>query len=134
MSTDVAPLEARALFLFCACCPTPCRRAIPVDDAAQHEACTPSSLSMIALAVIDGHLAPDAATRAALARTGAARACRSACPYGYDVAGAVEAFAAGLGPSPVAGAGPGAAAAAGVAGAVPAAAGGASAGATGGVR
>ena len=79
MSTDVAPLEARALFLFCACCPTPCRRAIPVDDAAQHEACTPSSLSMIALAVIDGHLAPDAATRAALARTDAARACRSAC-------------------------------------------------------
>ena len=128
MSTDVAPLEARALFLFCACCPTPCRRAIPVDDAAQHEACTPSSLSMIALAVIDGHLAPDAATRVALARTGAARACRSACPYGYDVAGAVEAFAAGLGPSPVAGAGPGAA------GAVPAAAGGASGGATGGVR
>ncbi|HPA88407.1 MAG TPA: hypothetical protein PLP74_06430 [Quisquiliibacterium sp.] len=119
MSTDAAPLEGRALFLYCACCPTPCRRAMPMDDAAQHEACTPSSLSMIALAVIDGQLAPDAATRAALARTAAARACRAACPYGFDVAGAVEAFAAGLGPAPAAadaaaaGAGAGAGAAAG---------------------
>jgi hypothetical protein len=102
MTAEATVLEGRALFLFCALCPTPCRRAMPADDAAQLESCTPSSLSMIALAVIDGHLDLDAGTRAALARTGPARACRAACPYGYDIAGAIDAFVAGACDSAVA--------------------------------
>ena len=87
-------IEGRDLFRFCACCPNPCRRAIPPDRGLQIESETPSALSMIALAVIEGELAFDADTRLALARTEVAHLCRAACPYGYDIAGAVEAFAA----------------------------------------
>lgn len=83
----------RDLFRFCAVCPNPCRRAIPADTADQQlESCTPSALSLIALAVLDGRLPFDADARAALGRTGAARHCRAACPYGHDVAGAIESF------------------------------------------
>ncbi len=87
-------IEGRDLFRFCACCPNPCRRAVPAERAVQIESETPSALSMIALAVIDGELAFDADTRRALARTEVAHHCRAACPYGYDIAGAIEAFTA----------------------------------------
>lgn len=88
----------RDLFRFCAVCPNPCRSAIPAD-AADHqlESCTPSALSLIALAVVEGRLPFDADTRAALGRTGAARHCRAACPYGHDVASAIESFVERLG-------------------------------------
>lgn len=87
-------IEGRDLFRFCACCPNPCRRAVPAERAVQIESETPSALSMIALAVIDGELAFDADARSALARTEVAHLCRAACPYGYDIAGAIEAFSA----------------------------------------
>jgi hypothetical protein len=86
--------DARDLFRLCACCPSPCRRAIPADAEPQIETVTPSALSMIALAVIDGELDFDDPVRRALSRTGAARHCRAACTYGLDVAGAVDAFVA----------------------------------------
>ncbi|MEF7617269.1 hypothetical protein V4F39_25380 [Aquincola sp. MAHUQ-54] len=86
-------IEGRDLFRFCACCPNPCRRAVPAgDDGLQTESQTPSALSLIALAVIDGALPFDEGTRRALARTAAAHACRPACPYGFDIAGAIDAF------------------------------------------
>ncbi len=85
-------MNERELFRFCACCPNPCRRAIPADLAAQRESETPSALSMIALAVIDGELAFDAPVRLALARTEAAHACRAACPYDLDIASAIDTF------------------------------------------
>lgn len=85
-------IEGRELFRFCACCPNPCRRAVPADRLLQLESETPSALSMIALAVIDGALDHDEATRRALARTEVAHLCRPACPYGFDIAGAIDAF------------------------------------------
>jgi hypothetical protein len=86
--------DARDVFRLCACCPSPCRRAIPADSEPQTETVTPSALSMIALAVIDGQLDFDAPVQRALSRTGAARHCRSACTYGLDIAGEVDAFVA----------------------------------------
>jgi hypothetical protein len=84
--------ETRDLFRFCACCPNPCRRALPADRLLQIEPETPSALSMIALAVIDGQLPFAADVQRSLSRTEAARHCRAACPYGHDIAGAIEAF------------------------------------------
>jgi hypothetical protein len=86
--------DTRDMFRLCACCPSPCRRAIPADFAPQVETVTPSALSMIALAVIDGALDFDAPVQRALTRTGAAHHCRPACTYGYDIAGAIDAFVA----------------------------------------
>ena len=87
-------IQGRELFRFCACCPNPCRRLLPADRTTQRESETPSGLAMIALAVADGELESDAETLATLSRTEAAHACTPACPYGYDVAGAVDAFVA----------------------------------------
>jgi hypothetical protein len=42
--------------------------------------------------VIDGQLPFDADVQRSLSRTEAARHCRAACPYGHDIAGAIEAF------------------------------------------
>ncbi len=86
--------EDRDMFRFCACCPSPCRRAIPADAPSQAESETPSALSMIALAVIDGQLDFDAPVHRALCRTELAAHARPACPYGYDIAGAIERFVA----------------------------------------
>ncbi len=83
-------MNERELFRFCACCPNPCRKDIPASMDRQVESETPSALSLIALAVIDGHLPYDADARAALSATEAAHACRPACPYGFDIAGAVD--------------------------------------------
>jgi len=86
--------DPRDMFRLCACCPSPCRRAIPADASPQIETVTPSALSMIALAVIDGALDFDEPVRRSLSRTAAAHLCRPACPYGYDIAGAIDAFVA----------------------------------------
>lgn len=94
MSTAAPPLAQRELFRFCACCPSPCRGAIAPDDVVQDESVTPSSLALIALAVMEGQLPLDAAVRTALARTGPAYRCASACPHGHRVAEAVDAFVA----------------------------------------
>lgn len=90
MSTAGKSMTLRETLRFCACCPNPCRRAIPPDLPVQVETETPSALSMIALAVIDGQLGLDAGVRQALGRTAAARACKPACPYGYDIAHEIE--------------------------------------------
>lgn len=80
----------REKFLLCACCPSPCRRAIPANLRDQVESETPSALSMIALAVIDGELDFDPAVQAVLSRTDQARYCRPVCTYELDIASAVE--------------------------------------------
>jgi len=94
VSASTSANPRRDLFRFCACCPSPCRRALQPDAAQQAETVTPSGLAMIALAVIDRHLAYDQAARAALGQTELARQCRTACPYGHDIAGAIESFVA----------------------------------------
>jgi Fe-S oxidoreductase len=87
-------MTGRDLFRFCACCPAPCRSAIPVVGARQAETATPSSLSLIALAVIEGRLSLTATTRETLQRTAEAHACVAACPYGLDVGTAIDEFVA----------------------------------------
>jgi hypothetical protein len=87
--------NCRDLLRFCACCPNPCRRAIPADAAQQVETRTPSALSLVALAVIDGALPLEADTRLVLQHTEQARLCRNACPYDHDIAGAIDELVAG---------------------------------------
>lgn len=88
------PTTPRELLRFCACCPNPCRRAIPADAPVQVETQTPSALALIALAVIDGELPFDADARRVLRRTEQARLCRAACPYDHDIAGAIDTLVA----------------------------------------
>lgn len=89
MTTD------RENFVLCACCPCPCRRLISAEAQEQIETATPSALSMIALAVLDGAMDVDAAVRQAFGRTDVIRPCRAACPYDLDIAGAIDRLAAG---------------------------------------
>ena len=89
MSTD------RENFVLCACCPCPCRRLIAAEAQEQIETATPSAMSMIALAVLDGAMDVDAAVRQAFGRTAVIRPCRAACPYDLDIAGAIDRLAAG---------------------------------------
>lgn len=88
--------DQRDLLLTCACCPAPCRSAIPAEGVSQAESGTPSALSMIALAVLDGQLPWNAESRAALGRLAAARRCVPHCPYGLDIPAAVERLASDL--------------------------------------
>jgi hypothetical protein len=95
MTTTPTPtLTPRQLLRFCACCPNPCRRAMPADAPRQAETVTPSALALIALAVIDGHLPFNADARRVLQHTEQARACRAACPYDHDIAGTIDALVA----------------------------------------
>jgi hypothetical protein len=82
-------MDAHAVLKFCACCPAPCRSAVGGEAALRDETGTPSSLAMIALAVIAGELPLDDGVRRALADTDAARRCIAACPYGHDAVAAV---------------------------------------------
>ena len=78
--------ETRDTLRRCACCPSPCRRAIPPDTARQVETDTPSGLAMIALAVIDGALDFDEPVRRALSPPDAGPCFRAACTHGLDIA------------------------------------------------
>lgn len=85
----------RETFVLCACCPCPCRRAIAAQPQEQIETTTPSAMSMIALAVLDGALDFDTAVRHAFSRTEVIRPCRAVCPYDLDIADAVDRLVAG---------------------------------------
>lgn len=74
----------------CACCPAPCRSAIPATVSPGNEAVVPSALAMVGLAVIGGALPPTPATRSRLEDTAAASYCVSACPYGHDIVSIVR--------------------------------------------
>jgi len=80
----------REMLRFCACCPSPCRRAIPADHERQFESETPSALALIGLSLIDRHLDFDADVSEMLSHTDIARLCRVACPYDHDIAGAID--------------------------------------------
>ena len=60
----------------------------------QPETVTPSSLSLIALAVEAGELPLDDAVTRALQNTAIARHCTAACPYHHDIVSDIEAFLA----------------------------------------
>lgn len=73
------------ILTFCACCPAPCRSAIPPDVGGQSELETPSALALIARAALSGELPFDARTEFVLSNTAAARHAIAACAYGHDV-------------------------------------------------
>ncbi|MBU3673385.1 MAG: hypothetical protein FGM43_12650 [Sinobacteraceae bacterium] len=74
----------------CACCPAPCRSAIPAAVSPGNEAVIPSALAMVSLAVVGGALPPTPATRSLLENTAAASYCVAVCPYGHDIVGLVR--------------------------------------------
>ena len=85
----------REMFRLCACCPCPCRRVIASDSQEQIETATPSAMSMIALAILDGALDFDSTVQRAFNRTEVIRPCKAVCPYGLDIADAIDKFATG---------------------------------------
>lgn len=78
------------ILTFCACCPAPCRSAIPPTVGAQSELETPSSLALIARAVLGGELPFDDQVEGALRNTLAARQAIAACTYGHDVVALID--------------------------------------------
>jgi hypothetical protein len=82
--------QYREMLRFCACCPNPCRRAIPAEHARQVESETPSALALIGLSLIDKRLEFDPEVNDMLSRTEMTRLCRAACPYDHDIAGAID--------------------------------------------
>jgi hypothetical protein len=69
----------------CACCPNPCRRAIPAKSPLQLEAQTPSALALLAILVSERTVPYTPEVEGVLGRLEAAEHCRGACVYGYDI-------------------------------------------------
>lgn len=90
---DATGIEA---LRFCSFCPNLCRSAWPDDAQPQTENVTPSALARLALALVQREIACDATTARALRQTEMAVACRSACPYGHDIAALVAGVADSL--------------------------------------
>lgn len=88
--------DTREMFRTCVCCPNQCRAAMSAAYPLQAESLTPSGLSLIALAVLEGQLPNDVSTRRALERTAEARACVAVCPYQFDIPAAVDRLRAQL--------------------------------------
>jgi hypothetical protein len=80
----------------CAYCPNTCRPSYAANAAVQIESQTPSALSLITLAVIDGRIPFDADTRAALGRREAANASVGHCTYGLNMPIQIDAALAGV--------------------------------------
>lgn len=83
--------------LLCACCPSPCRRAIASEGQAQTETLTPSAMAMIAVAVDQGQIDFDDDVRRVFANTDAIRPCVAVCTYALDIAGVIDRFVASRG-------------------------------------
>ena len=69
----------------CAFCPNTCRPSYPASATVQMEAQTPSALSLMALAWLDGRLGEDSGVADSLQRRDAANASRGHCTYGFDM-------------------------------------------------
>ena len=83
--------EHRATLTICAYCPNTCRPSYADNDAAQKESQTPSALSLITLAVLDGRLPLDSGTQTALGRRDAANASVGHCTYGLNIPATLDA-------------------------------------------
>lgn len=75
----------------CAFCPAPCRAALGDAHGATTETRQPSALALIARSALDGRMAATPDLLARLGDLATVRTCQSACSYGLDVAGALEA-------------------------------------------
>lgn len=79
------------ILAICAFCPAPCRAALGEAHGATTETQQPSALALVVRSVLDGRMAATPDIRARLGDLATVRTCQSACSYGLDVAGAIEA-------------------------------------------
>lgn len=92
MNTVANPaLEPIASLRVCAFCPNTCRPSFPANDVQQMEAHTPSALSLLALAYLDGQLTADSGVLVSLQRRTALLASRGHCTYGMDMPAVMDA-------------------------------------------
>jgi hypothetical protein len=84
-------LEPVASLRVCAFCPNTCRPSFPADNVQQMEAHTPSALSLLALAYLDGKLTADSGVLCSLQRRTALLASRGHCTYGLDMPAVMDA-------------------------------------------
>ena len=89
MTTLTSPADGTAdpiaTLRSCAFCPNTCRPSYPASERVQTEVQTPSALSLMALAWIDGRLGEDSGVAEAMHRRDAANASRGHCTYGFDM-------------------------------------------------
>jgi hypothetical protein len=79
----------------CAYCPNTCRPSYAADATVQIESQTPSALSLITLAVLDGCLPLNGDTLTTLSRRSAADASVGHCTYGLRIPDTLDAVLAG---------------------------------------
>ena len=75
----------------CAFCPNTCRPSHPAQARSQIESQTPSAMSLLALAYLDGRLSARSGVIEALQRREAVRESRTHCSYGFDIDAALDA-------------------------------------------
>lgn len=83
-------IEALKTLRSCAFCPNTCRPSHAAQAPVQIESQTPSAMSLLALAYLDGRLGTDSGVLAALKRREAVRESRSHCTYGFDIDAALD--------------------------------------------
>ena len=88
-------IEALVTLRSCAFCPNTCRPSHPAESSLQVESQTPSAMSLLALAYLDGRLKKDSGVLSALQRREAVRESRNACTYGFDIDAALDTALAG---------------------------------------
>jgi hypothetical protein len=74
----------------CAFCPNTCRPSHPADSPLQIESQTPSAMSLLALAYLDGRLNAHSGALEALARRDAVRESLGRCTYGLNIDQALD--------------------------------------------
>jgi hypothetical protein len=75
----------------CAFCPNTCRPSHAAQARLQIESQTPSAMSLLALAYLDGRLGKCSGVIEALQRREAVRESRTHCTYGFDIDAALDA-------------------------------------------
>jgi len=88
MTTTVDPIASLRV---CAFCPNTCRPSFPAESAEQMEAHTPSALSLLALAYLDGRLLKSSGVLDSLQRRDALLASKGHCTYGMDMSAVLDA-------------------------------------------
>lgn len=99
MSAASAPASAQdpvVSLRVCAYCPNTCRPSYPAEAARQMESHTPSALSLMALAYLDGRLDAGSGVVQALQRREAIVASRGHCTYGLDMPAVLDAALKGM--------------------------------------
>jgi hypothetical protein len=83
--------SALEILRMCAFCPNTCRPSHSADAPLQMESQTPSAMSLLALAFLDGRLDGDSGVLQALRRRDAVRESLGFCTYQLDIDAALNA-------------------------------------------